>query len=540
MNITYDQLSKIKTNLESNRNVYLDLWQWAATFSGSLNTIRDSVQIGETFKGGESQPSDEHSALDPTTLNIFDTVSQFYSSLFFPENNPFQAKPIEEADKTTKELYDKINQEMYRNLRLKETNFQDAKERSYNDYVILGTKALMALENPNPDFPFWVSNYSVQNMAFNPNRDVFLLGYQWTADQIVDQLVGDDETLFAKLPDDIRSAYNNYDYETTYDVQVIIMKNRDYKKKALGKNGFAYIGFWLVSNVSEIIKTDYYKEQPISESLYKVKTGEIYGRSPLTDRKQGFEIYDGVLYMITQNIGKIGDPATGYFDVGAVGFEYDTTPGSMSPFNLGLLSGQSPTFKIQDAGDITPAVSYLQPRLYEALRTAYGVDAMVDLLAQKRQMTATEVLTIENLRNKILAPRIRREVSELLPFKRRLFLLTARWLNRNGKISDAELAIVEDTSNWDISENSSVERIIQSENISQYQSELNVVAASMAVQPSIATAIDLYDPLQSVLKNGFIQLKDKKTYSAELKTQQQLALLNSLPKQENVPAQETE
>lgn len=542
LNIKYDQVARIKTAIEGNRTSYYALWQWAALFSGSMNNIKNNPSLGEDLKGQESVPSDTKSATDPSILNLFDTASQYFAGVFFPENKPFTAKPLNNEDEQTNELFDKINDTMNEFMKVKETNFQDSKERSYNDYVILGTKALVALENPDDTYPFWVSNYSVNNMAFNANRDTFVLGYQWTADQIVQQLVGNsDSKEYARLPDKIRNAYENFDYNSDFKVSCLIIKNRDYRKGASGANGFEYMGIWTIDGATDIIKTDYYKERPIAESLYKVKSGEIYGRSPLTDRKSGFEIYDGVLYMIAQNIAKIGDPAIGYFDVGATGFTLDTSSGTMTAFNQGLLTGSAPTFKIQDAGDITPAVSYLQPKLYDSLRVAYGIDAMVDLVAQKRVMTATEVMQIENIRNKILAPRIRREVSELMPFKRRLFLLTARWLSRHGEISPEQLNAIETMQiQWTIAENSSVERIIQSENIAQYQSELNIVAASQAVSPKIANAVDLYDSLSEVLNTGYIKLLDKNKYQTKSDTQEQIALAASLPKLQPQPAQPQE
>lgn len=545
--MNYSTLSSIISKIDNNRNSYTALWRWAILFAGSNNTLRDTIQLGRTIKGSESIPADNKSAVDPSILNLFDVVANFYSGLFFPENKPFTGVPTNDEYEEYTEIFNTINDAMHDALKNKETGFNDAKQKGYYDYVLLGTKAWLAQKNTDPDVPFWITNYSVQNMGFNISRDVFVCAYDWTADQIVNTLVGDDMTdpRYKKLPDQIRNAYENYDFSSDFYVCLTIMKNRDYKKGAAGKNSNKWVGYWCVSGCEEILETDYYKERPISESLYTLKTGEIYGRSPLTDRKQGFEIYDGVLYMITQNIAKIGDPAIGYFDAGAVGAEYEITPGTMTPFNGGLLKGQSPTFKIQDAGDITPAVSYLQPRLYEALRTAYRVDAMVDLMTQKRVMTATEILTLEQLRNKMLAPIVRREVADTESFKRRLFLLTARWLAERGEIPADFLDALENGQiPWKIKENSAVERIIQSEDIAQFNNEINVVAASMTVDPSMRFAVDMYDSLEEVLKHGIIKMLPKNQYEGVAQQQRQLEVLTALSKSggqqasQNVPAPE--
>ena len=528
--MNFQTLQSIVQKIDTNRAGYTALWRWAILFAGSNNTLRNSVQLGQFIKGNESIPSDNKSAIDPSILNLFDTAANFYAGLFFPENKPFAGVPVDDEVGEYDDLFDTINNAMYDAMKSRDTNFNDAKQKSYNDYILLGTKALLAQKHTNPDVPFWITNYSVQNMGFNMARDIFVCAYEWTADQVVENLTsGMTSKEYKLLPANVKQTYEQYDFETEFNVDLVIMKNREYKKGASGINGHPWIGYWIMDGVKEILQTDYFKERPIAESLYSVKTGEIYGRSPLTDRKAGFEIYDGVLYMITNNIAKIGDPATGYFDVGGTGFDYDTTPGTMTPFNGGLLNGQAPTFKIQDAGDITPAVQYLRPALYEALRIAYRIDAMVDLMTQKRTMTATEILTIEQLRNKMLSPIVRREVAETQPFKKRLFLLTARWLAERGKITQEDLQALENqTIEWKIKENSAVERIIESEDMAQFNNEINVVGAAIAVDENIKTAIDMYDSLDTVLEHGVIKLKPKAQYEQTLNQQKQLELLTQL------------
>lgn len=524
----FDTLKNIITKIDSGRNGYLSLWQWAVQFAGSNNALRNSIQLGKHIQDGTAEPADEKSAIDPSILNLFDTAANYYAGLFFPENKPFMGV-AEDGDEQEEyqELFDKINTAMHRGLKNKESGFNDAKQKSYTDYVILGTKAWLAQKHKNPDVPFWISNYSVQNMGFNMARDMFVLAHQWTADQIVSELtggIGSEE--YGKLPEIVRKAYEEYDFTSEYDVQLVLMKNRNYMKGAEGINGHEWVGYWIMQGLDEVLQEDIFKERPIAESLYSVRTGETYGRSPLTDRKNGFEMYDGVLYMITQNIAKIGDPATGYFDVGNTGLDYDVSAGSMIPFNAGLLNGQSPTFKIQDAGDITPAVQYLRPTLYEALRIAYRIDAMVDLMTQKRAMTATEVLTIEQLRNKTLAPIVRREVAETEPFKKRLFMLSARWLKDRGEITEQELKSLEDgTIKWRIKENSAVERIIESEDMAQFNNEINVVAAAISIDPNARLAVNMYDSLETILEHGMIKLLPENKYKEAIAQQQQMMMM---------------
>lgn len=536
--MNYNTLKSITTKIENTRNGYLSLWRWAVLFAGSNNTLRQSTEMGENIKGNESIPSDNKSAIDPSILNLFETAASYYAGTFFPENKPFCGVPDDEANSDEyEELFDKINTAMQNALKSKETNFVDAKAKSYYDYVILGTKALLVQKNPDPDYPFWVSNYSVQNIGFNMARDVFVCGYQWTAAQIVEQLAGGTMTskAYKDLPEQVRKAYEDYDFGSEFDVKLILMKNREYVKGAKGKNGNRWVGYWIMAGTEKVLAEDYFKERPIAESLYSVRTGEIYGRSPLTDRKSGFEIYDGVLYMSAQNIAKIGDPATGYWDVGGTGYDYDMTSGTMTPFNFGLTGGQAPTFKIQDAGDITPMVSFLRPALYESLRIAYRIDAMVDLMTQKRAMTATEILTIEQLRNKTLAPIIRREVAELLPIKKRMFLLTARWLAEQGKIDQKDVEALENQDiAWHIKENSTVERILQSEDMAQFNNEMNVVGAAISLDNSLVSAFDFYTSVSNILENGVIKMKPKTEYEESVAKQQQLAIaqtLASMPQQ---------
>ena len=152
----------------------------------------------------------------------------------------------------------------------------------------------------------------------------------------------------------------------------------------------------------------------------------------------------------------------------------------------------------------------------DGLRQAYNLDAMEGYFAKSgNPRTATEVSILEATQNAMMAPQVRLFAEQLADFRTRITMIVLRSMVKTGEIDDDNLRkriLAGDTSVFRIEETSIVKRIIYSEKQQQYMSDLQLVGATLQVQPSLIGAVDLYENLQSVLKFGNMKLRDKKDY----------------------------
>jgi hypothetical protein len=337
--------------------------------------------------------------------------------------------------------------------------------------------------------------------------------FNWTAQQIVDEF-GEDAVA---AEENVLESYREYNMTTLYKVHHLIIRNPEYNKKATeGIKSRPYVGYWYI-NADRILDTIYYPEKPFDINRYSVRPDRVYGFSPLTDLKKTWESLEGLFFLAMSSAGKIADRRMGYFDMGSVGTLELDSDAKYVPFNGGIVgSGSLPIFPIDDAGDITPLFNAIRPQIIEGLRQAYNLDAMEGYFAKSgNPRTATEVSILEATQNAMMAPQVRLFAEQLADFRARITMIVLRSMVRSGEIDDEELAkriMSGDQSVFRIEETSIVKRIIFSEKQQQFMSDLQLVGATLQIQPSLIGAVDLYEPLQNVLKFGNMTLRDKKDY----------------------------
>jgi len=508
-----EKIQKISAALESYKTPFWALWQWAAQFSASDSPMRQTSTTGQEIQN----PSDtlDEECFDPAIKSMITTAKDYYGGLFFPAHEPWRVKPsFLTGSSITPDVADECNRRIEAGLANPDSRWYEAREIFLDNYIRFGTGDLFAIETMEPSNPFIIRAMGLWGMSIGRDMQEQYQVWNWTAQQICDEF--GIENIQNK---DVLRAYDEYDTTRVFKVYHLVCRNNEYSKDAkTGKKARKYVGYWYLENTEIIGDPIYYPEQPHCINRYAIRAGKVYGYSPLTNNKKSFQALEGSFFLTMSALGKMADPRMGYFDLGQIGaLELDGDQ-KFVPFNAGILgSGQSPIFPIQDVGDISGMVQFIRPEILNGLRAEYKLDAMAEYFAKGgNPRTATEVLAIQNIKNKMIAPQVKRFAEQLSPFRNRITMIVLRSIAEDNDFDmDPEVrkSILNNQPGlFAIEETSIVKRIIYSEKLEQFTSDLQILAGAAQIQPSIQPAIDLYDSLTDVLSYGIIKLRDREQY----------------------------
>lgn len=512
-------IANVEGALDSHKLPFWSLWQWAVQFSGGSSTVRYTSETGGHVQGTESEPLDEE-AFDPNIKSMLTKAKNYYGGIFFPSNEPWSVVIDGSLDLSTR-----VTEKIRNTLNNPKSKWYEAREIFLDNYVRLGTGDLMGIETLDAECPFVVRSLGIGAMSISPDQTAQHQVFNWTAQQIVDEF-GEDAIAGES---EILEEYQTYNMTSLHKVHHLIVRNPEYNKKATeGRASRPYVGYWYLT-ADKVLDTVYYPEKPFDINRYSVRPDRVYGFCPLTDLKKTWESLEGLFFLAMSSAGKIADRRMGYFDMGSVGTLELDSDAKYVPFNGGIVgSGSLPIFPIDDSGDITPLFNAIRPQIIDGLRQAYNLDAMEGYFAKSgNPRTATEVVALENVQNAMMAPQVRLFAEQLADFRTRITMIVLRSMVASGEIDDDD--IVKrikrgDTKVFSIEETSVVKRIIYSEKQQQYMSDLQLIGATLQVQPSLVGAVDLYDSLQKVLKFGNITLRDKADYEEKRDIAEEMAM----------------
>lgn len=512
-------ISNVESALDAHKLPFWSLWQWAVQFSGGSSTLRWTSETGGRAYGTESETLDEE-AFDPSIKSMITKAKNYYGGVFFPSNEPWTVNVS-----GYQQLSTAVNERIRDTFSNPKSRWYESREIFLDNYIRLGTGDLMAIETKDKNCPFVVRSLGIGAMSISPDQTSQHQVFNWTAQQIVDEF---GEEAVAKR-EDILSSYREYNMTSLYKVHHLIIRNPEYVETASeGKNSRPYVGYWYL-DTDQILDVIYYPEKPFDINRYSVRPDRVYGFCPLTDMKKTWESLEGLFFLGMSSAGKIADRRMGYFDMGTVGTLELDSDAKYVPFNGGIVgSGSLPIFPIDDSGDITPLFNAIRPLIVDGLRQAYNLDAMEGYFAKSgNPRTATEVSILEATQNAMMAPQVRLFAEQLCDFRTRITMIVLRSMIDSGEITDDEIVKRVkrgDTTVFEIEETSIVKRIIYSERQQQYMSDLQLIGATLQVQPSLIGAVDLYESLQNVLKFGNMTLRDKNDYEEKRNIAEEMSL----------------
>lgn len=534
-----DNLTKaksIKNSIETERSRVVSIWQLVAQILGIPNNILFSTQPGG-FGYAEAMTLD-YNTYDPSCRRGLTTLSDFYANLIFPTKDPFGIGIPSSLSNATeyKEIQDWYSDQTRRvitALHNGKSGFLENKQSFYFDLSAFGTSALATFEQDDDECPFLVQNYGIDNLGImegkNSQPEASLLAYNWFAPQIVEFFApnGKEDKNYENIPLEIREMYEKGEWTSRKVCYCIVQKNPDYKKTAkLGINKSEYKGDWFFDTSNEVIKTEYFEEQPTAVARYSRIRGETYGRSDFTNFINTIVAINGLIYLAYKAVGKMADPAIGIYDNAlASDNEFNTDMGEIIMLDSQFDSGKTPVVPIQDIGNIEPLVNFLLTYLQQNFEKAIKLDLIAEIV-QTQNMTATEFVSRLAIRAEILSGFIMRHISQIQSFYIRVVNICARregfldWENAPKAVKD----LYTNGDKWyEINYNTGINNILNAAKLKEYSDNLNMIVASSQIDTSLIPDVDLFDSLKEVISKTIMEkaLPNKTIHNENRKKMQQ-------------------
>ena len=504
--------TNLKSNLESVRVRYTGLWSLIAQITGTGETY--GQELGE-IKYDEAQTLDRM-AYDPMCRRAIETVSDYYASLVFPTNNPFSIVPNVDENKVRaadNDWFEEQSEKVIRALYNEKSGFLEVRNMFYRDWATFGTGAYFTTESGDDDVPFIVQEFGIDNMAIQDGRnnqpEYAVLTFNWYPQVIVDYFGGESGKLYAKIPEDIRKAYEEGDWKERHKVFCIVHKNTDYSPDAkMGERTAKYEGVWMFDGKDEVFTRNTFFENPLAVARYTRVRGEVYGRSDVSNFINTIAAINGILYLSYQAAGKMADPAIGVYDTALVqDTEIDTEAGAVIALDSTFASGANPIVPIQDIGNIQPLTEFLLKYLSEELAKAFKLDIIVPIV-QTSAMTATEFVNRLALQSEVLSGVLMRHLTQIDGFYKRIINICARhegffdFTNAPEYVKDA---IKQGKPWYDIKFNNSIVNIINSSKQRDFVNTCNSLMMAGQLDQSIIPDIDMYDSVLEIVKDSVLQ-----------------------------------
>ena len=533
---------------------YKPLWNEIAKYTGVLVDPYDNKNDGDDL---------DSYTLDPTTsLSVIQSADYLKGIIIGAGAKGIELAPTEEVlnltdISTVKDWYRHATDVLLREVNHPASGFHNAFQTYFYDQVAFGNSGVGVFKNEAKNgvsanaliFKEYGIDTAVIDEGKNSVIDVIFNCYKWRVNQFVCEFChrndGFDKDMFAKLPEEVKNAYNNGEYNKEFKVVQGILPNEEYNPEKIGKNGAKYVGFWFLDNgKSDVFFEESFNERPISFGRPIKVRGEIYGRAYGTMLLSSIRCVNEIVNGLMITLDKMRDPAMGVFGDSINGDTViNTTAGSVSIFDPTKLNGNTPLFPLQDIGDPSAIINFLLPYLNEKLATAFKIDLLLDF-SSNANMTATVSLQRYSIRNKsilgliiqqindVYVPVLNRAVSILwesgrlgiMPTDVETLTEEQLLLLDNKIIPDAVLKVIKQGKPWyTIQFNNEVEKIANTEKIDNLVQLLNIMQGLLAINPQLAGAVDWFKLLQDVSKGlGFdTAIMSEKDFRKQIEAQAQ-------------------
>jgi len=299
-----------------------------------------------------------------------------------------------------------------------EANFHAQMSEVYIDLVYFGTAGLFVEDKLTGGTIFSARPLSEIYVAENSagRIDTVFLHFEFTARQAVQE--------FGKRDEKAMKYVENGKPEEKAEYLHAIMPNEDFQKGAFGKRGMGWKSFKVSVADVKILEERGYSELPIAIARWNKDSNEVYGRGPgwsaLSDQKMLNE-----MMRVTLTAGqKAIDPPLMVDHEGVLGTNLRTEPGGIIPVSIASALLNPPVQALQYSGRFEIATALIQDAR-QAVKNAFR-HQLIELIRDPR-MTATQVLELSSQVQRLLAPVLGRQQTELLePVVERVFAIEAR------------------------------------------------------------------------------------------------------------------
>jgi len=267
--------------------------------------------------------------------------------------------------------------------------------------------------------PYGVWNSCIDEGSSNKVNVIYTV-YNWRLNKIVDEFCYNkdgelDETIIAKLPEELKQAYDAKDYNKKFKLVYGILPHDHYQMGKRGVKGARYKGFWFLEGSKQVFNVDYYKELPIAVCRAIRVNNQEYGESSGSLAISSIKMLNYITGNAVDNIDKTTNLPLGVVSGSLVnGNTINTSANKVTQFNAKAMGdGKSPVFPIATVGDISGLVNFLIPKAEKDIVNVFKIDQLLDSNSAT-SMTATESSYRMSIRGKSTSGLISQQKTELL------------------------------------------------------------------------------------------------------------------------------
>lgn len=539
----FSRVYQIYQTANADRDTHMPVWQRISQFVG-INV--DPTYAYANNDGNQATQLDEYMD-DPTAAISVNQAGDYLIGIMWGTGEKtFTLKPsryvkeiLGDNIKTVEKYYTFATEEALYQMNHAEAGLNNSMMAYAYDQFAFGTSAIGAF--PNMDFKTSVSesailfrNYGVDNMAIDEGKsgsvDLVFVMHQWEVSRIVQEFayLNDElnDKLFAKLPQAVRYAWGNGNYNMTFKVVCAVLPRSDYNPRLKGKKGSKFKGCWFIegNNQNDFFCEEDFKTKPIAVARQVRVRGDKWGRSSGTLLLSTISSANFMLGETIEVIEKMNQPPLGVTSNAIFGDSaIDTSSDGVTVLNNALSTqGDKSIFPLFDVGNPAELIKFLIPYLEGKITTAMKVDLLLDFNSAQ-QMTATESLQRYAIRGKSLAGTLTQQKVELLiPLVSRSIqiLMDLGALGISAKTNpDAAAQLKKFRKNdriipqaiqdciarglpwYEIKFNNELEKLVRTEAIQNLTQIIQAVAAIQPLYPQIVAAVNWYKLLAEINEN---------------------------------------
>lgn len=218
------------------------------------------------------------------------------------------------------------------------------------------------------------------------------------------------------LPDKIKEAAEKTP-DKLFSILHSVFPNEDFREGALGPKGKAFLSAYIAMDSKVTLEEGGYHELPYQIPRWSVASGEKYGRGPAMNAMGDIKMLQAMCRTLIQTAERQANPAWLAPSEGAIRV-LRTAPGKVT-FGGVSRAGQQLVHPLQSGANITVTLEMID-RVREQVRDAFFFSVMQ--LLGRTGMTATEVVTRQEEKMRLMGPHLGRIESEFLsPLIRRRF-----------------------------------------------------------------------------------------------------------------------
>lgn len=534
MKSVFNNIKELYGELKANREQYLPLWKEIAKYVG----IQVDPNINDTKQHSKSNKLDDLID-DPTApLSVNQAGDYMQGVLWGTGEDILTLEPsdyvLEKTDtKSVNRYFQFATKRLLQQMNHPRSGLNASMKAYSYDQHAFGTSGIGVFKNQEflanrEDNALIFRSYGVDNLVIDEGKngliEIIFIPYNWRVNRIVEEFAmdenGEPNENYSNLPDKIKSAYENKNFNQSFTIIQGIYPRSDYDPKLKGKKGTKYVGSWFMEEEGDIFYSEDFKDLPISVCRAIKIRGEVYGRASGTMLISSIKTVNHIFGQCIEILEKMADQPLGTWNNALMGDSVlDTSPSSLVVFNGSVSdSGKPPVFPLADVGDPSGLINVILPYLNDKITTGFKVDVLLDF-SDSTQRTATEMMQRFTIRGRSLSGMLLQQKVEMLfpTVKRSVSLLEdcgmmgvdsidterIQKLLKLGKdemiIPEAVLECKAEGKPWfKIRFNNELEKLTRTEGLESIMQTVNGVGMIAQMFPQIIEGVEWFDMWQKI------------------------------------------